>query len=724
MGLFDRLRAERARAKAAAQATVVTEVPGFRLFNGRFPMRDPKVRGELLSYASWVYMAANVIANRCAVIRFKINDVRMLRDGKEERTPVPVHPLYDTLGSGGGRRPNPTTTSFNFRKLKQIDLELTGNAVWLKVRDRLGIPRQFWRLRPDRVIQILDKETGMVAGWAWLGRSHGEVQVYPATDIVHFRYPSPIEDPYWGWSPLRSAAHAFDADQANQIYQTKFFEAGAHLGFIIASKNDVDRETATAVIDAFNEKHQGLDKMWQPVVIGGDANIIPAQALNKDLQAMELMDKTRDILLATYGVPLTKIGLANDINLSNSQALDVTFNRETIAPKLVMDEETMEAELLPDYPAPPLGHWYDIDYDNPVPGDREFELEEDRVLLGAGARTADEVRERRGDTPWGSEYGRKVQVPMGVTLVDPEGAGEEAGGVGPGSLPAETAADLAVAKPGRGQRDDGTTTFDWTATTTRYLRLVEPRIRGIDHTTWDRLTRSLADGVRTGESTDQLARRVRDTFQEATQARSVTIARTEVLGASNAGAIAGYEQAGVGFKGWLATQDDRTRDTHDAADGQVVGLNASFDVGGVSLAYPGDPSGPPEEVINCRCTTVPEEAARAVRWTDAERRAMWRGFDERAAAWEGRMVSSCRAVFADQLRSVLRVLARHDADGKSVHESDVATLVAAGMQAHAGRMESAVAGVVVRLIPAEATLAYGVGAQLTGRAIVPERLSA
>lgn len=713
MGFLDRYRAERAKKAAAAKTTVVSEVPGFKMWSGRSPQRDPHVRNELYSYASWVYMAANVIANRTAMIRFRISDVSMLKDGSEERTPIPMHPLYDTLGSGGGRRPNPTTTSFNFRKLKQIDLELTGNAVWLKVRDRLGIPRQFWRLRPDRVMQILDKTTGMVAGWAWLGRSAGEVQVYAAQDIVHFRYPSPIEDPYWGWSPLRSAMHAFDADQANQIYQTKFFSAGAHLGFIIAAKGDVDKETAQFVIDQFNEKHQGLDNMWQPVVLGGDATITPAQALNKDMQAMELMDKTRDILLATYGVPLTKIGLANDINLSNSHALDVTFNRETIAPKLTMDEETMEAELLPDYPPAPVGHWYDIDYDNPVPGDREFELEEDRVLLGAGARTADEVRARRGDAPWGSEYGGRVQVPMGVTLVDPLGAGEELGGV---AANASTAADV----PARGQRDEAVTeTFDWTAATTRYLRLVEPRIRGIDQTTWERLQRSLADGVQEGESINDLARRVRGVFTEADRARSITIARTEVLGASNAGSIAGYEHAGVGFKGWLATPDDRTRDSHHEADGQVVALNSEFMVGGARLAFPGDPSGPAEEVINCRCTTIPEEAARGLRWSQEERGAMWRGFDQRAARWEGKMVSATRAVFGDQLRSLLRVLAAHEKNSETVHAADVATIVAAGMNAHTGRMASAVAGVVVKALPAEATLAYGVASQLTGRAVVP-----
>jgi hypothetical protein len=49
----------------------------------------------------------------------------------------------------------------------------------------------------------------------------------------------------------------------------------------------------------------------------------------------------------------------------------------------------------------------------------------------------------------------------------------------------------------------------------------------------------------------------------------------------------------------------------------VVVLGDTFSVGGASMAYPGDPSGPPKEVVNCRCTiahlTPQEYAARSER---------------------------------------------------------------------------------------------------------------
>ncbi|GAS98810.1 Gp8 [Mycolicibacterium canariasense] len=54
-------------------------------------------------------------------------------------------------------------------------------------------------------------------------------------------------------------------------------------------------------------------------------------------------------------------------------------------------------------------------------------------------------------------------------------------------------------------------------------------------------------------------------------------------------------------KTWIATNDAKTRATHWAADGSRVPIDAKFTVGGAELAYPGDPTGPPEEVYNCRC---------------------------------------------------------------------------------------------------------------------------
>jgi hypothetical protein len=89
--------------------------------------------------------------------------------------------------------------------------------------------------------------------------------------------------------------------------------------------------------------------------------------------------------------------------------------------------------------------------------------------------------------------------------------------------------------------------------------------------------------------------------------RAERIARTEALGSLNAGEDYSYRNdPEVWGEEWLSTHDERVRDTHLEADGQVIPKDGKFSVGDASLAYPGDPdAGEPGETINCRCTIMP-----------------------------------------------------------------------------------------------------------------------
>lgn len=50
---------------------------------------------------------------------------------------------------------------------------------------------------------------------------------------------------------------------------------------------------------------------------------------------------------------------------------------------------------------------------------------------------------------------------------------------------------------------------------------------------------------------------------------------------------------------WVATLDDKTRESHQKVDGEWQELDKPFSNG---LMYPGDPRGSAAEVVNCRCT--------------------------------------------------------------------------------------------------------------------------
>lgn len=137
-----------------------------------------------------------------------------------------------------------------------------------------------------------------------------------------------------------------------------------------------------------------------------------------------------------------------------------------------------------------------------------------------------------------------------------------------------------------------------------FVSQAENRLRGIGADLWQNTRAQLVVGMANGESIPELAKRVRGEIASS-NIRARTIARTEVVSASNAGALIQMQAMGSdgpAEKEWLATGDSRTRQTHRDASGQHLPLDGRFEVGGSTLLYPGDPAGPPDEVINCRCT--------------------------------------------------------------------------------------------------------------------------
>ncbi len=139
-----------------------------------------------------------------------------------------------------------------------------------------------------------------------------------------------------------------------------------------------------------------------------------------------------------------------------------------------------------------------------------------------------------------------------------------------------------------------------------YIQTRANKLAGnVTDTTYQAIVKTLSEGVNFGESIPQLSKRIRQVFSEASKNRAKRIARTEVIGAYNGSAarVANIESfAGIVAQEWIATDDERTRDSHHGADGQVVAIGERFRVGDSVLEYPGDPGGPPEEIINCRCT--------------------------------------------------------------------------------------------------------------------------
>lgn len=131
----------------------------------------------------------------------------------------------------------------------------------------------------------------------------------------------------------------------------------------------------------------------------------------------------------------------------------------------------------------------------------------------------------------------------------------------------------------------------------------------ITQTTRELITQVFTDAYAAGLGINEIVAKLRNT--ELSRMRSRLIARTETVTAANQGALFVAKDTGLKLnKVWLATKDKRTRADHVEVDGQKVGRDDYFNVGGNTMLIPGarvQENGLPveaKEVCNCRCTTI------------------------------------------------------------------------------------------------------------------------
>lgn len=147
-----------------------------------------------------------------------------------------------------------------------------------------------------------------------------------------------------------------------------------------------------------------------------------------------------------------------------------------------------------------------------------------------------------------------------------------------------------------------------------YLAALPNRLVGVPDDAWRQVTAMIVELTQEGASIPRIRDAIEEILGERTwDGRAVTIARTETIGAYNAGTLTAWLTAQASFdealdKVWVATHDARTRDDHRDADGQRVPIDGVFTVGGVPVQFPGDPLAPAAQVVNCRCTMIEVEA--------------------------------------------------------------------------------------------------------------------
>lgn len=667
------------------------------------PWGEPPKRGnrELLrAYGSAPWLRA--VAGRIAAELASVAEWKLFIPAKKggERKEIERHALLDLLN-----RANPAMTGATALKLTQLWIDLPGEAFWILERNAQGHPVEFWPVPPQWVLDIPGRTRNTFRV------SHGDFQrEIPASDVVWLREVDP-ENPYGRGSGIaRSLADELDTDEYAAKRVKAFFYNGTSPEILVSAQG-MNQEQARQAKERWESEHRGFWNSFRTFWTGSQITVNRLDTTFKDMQLIELRKWQRDIVTEVFGIPPEVLGIIENSNRATIDASYYLFARGVLRPRLEFLRTELQEWLVPQF-----DERLELGFVDPVPEDDEFKLKATQAR--PGAFTDNEVRELAGyepadgkdefpappafgfgpfglagDPPWAKSLpwiGTKnppepppPSPPPATSDVEnileqlrPERLLSEVDPVFQERV--EAWARAALNELGAGAR------FELlNPKIGEYLReLSTTRISGlVNETTRDSLRSSLLEGVRLGEDWRELRNRVEHVFDVADEARAATIARTEVVRASNWGTYESQVISGVvEEREWVATRGDgRTRDTHLLIlDRQVQPIGSPFVLPGLTALYPGD-FGDPSEDINCRCTTVarirdddlPEldeddkrgrfrVFARALPAdsTEEERATLWKAYDAALVPWETAAAAALRRGFARQRDDLLAALSR------------------------------------------------------------------
>jgi SPP1 gp7 family putative phage head morphogenesis protein len=131
-------------------------------------------------------------------------------------------------------------------------------------------------------------------------------------------------------------------------------------------------------------------------------------------------------------------------------------------------------------------------------------------------------------------------------------------------------------------------------------------------------------GILAGDPIGRIAKQIGTNLEDRSifksiRTRAVTIGRTEINRIFNYSNDLRYVEAEKVVSDlaqmWVAAMDSRTRFSHRAADGQIAKHGEPFKVGSYEAQFPGDPSLPAKESVNCRCRIIPYHSDWNIDWS-------------------------------------------------------------------------------------------------------------
>lgn len=335
---------------------------------------------QLESYKSWVYSCVSLISDRVSSLPYSFYN-------KENNQELTTANKGYKIFTKPFIKPNELMTYRFIKSFCQIQLDLCGMACIYKAKNQLGQVWELWPLNMNDFIKV--EVTGALFSPTvtyYFRSGNGGWVDYKSDELIVINYPSPI-NPWEGMSPIQSQAYASDIDTYVEVYERDFFKNSARIDFALTTETALDQTKADELKARWLEKYRG--SFHDVAILDSGLKPIPLEYTNKDFEFLNLAGWSKEKILGCFRVPANKLG-STESNRAGSVYTDISFNRESIEPRLILWDEEMTLGVCSTFDSR-----LEIRHQNPIPRDRQIEVQEAKAYLGGvPTLTINEYRER------------------------------------------------------------------------------------------------------------------------------------------------------------------------------------------------------------------------------------------------------------------------------------------------------------------------------------------
>lgn len=336
-----------------------------------------------------VFSIVNRTAEAAAAVEWKLYRKRTdgrrtyAYEGMDTRTEVTQHLALKVLN-----RPNPFYTRQELIEVCAQHLCLTGESWWALARaGGFSAPVEIWPVRPDRMA-IVESSADYIAAYEYQNPDGSRTRL-DTDEVIFVRRPDPL-DAYRGVGPVQSVLAKIDSVRYSDEWNRAYFLNSAEPGGIIKINRDLDDDEFRRLNFRWNEAHKGVGNAHRVAILDGeDMDWVERQAVHKDMQFAEMSQINSEQIREAFGFPKPMLGTSENVNRANAEAGEYMFARWILVPLLERIKAALNTEFLPLFAA---GDSVEFDYCNPVPDDRQADINELTAkvnaivaLIGAGA---------------------------------------------------------------------------------------------------------------------------------------------------------------------------------------------------------------------------------------------------------------------------------------------------------------------------------------------------